>query len=232
MSVKGTLKISASLMCADLRHLEDQLRQMEAAGLDWLHFDIMDGHFVPNFTFGPHFVQQVNAMSDLPCDVHLMVEHPDQYIPVFIEAGADIVVVHQEACTHLNRTLQLIRREGASPGVALNPATSLQTLDYVLDDVDLVLIMTVNPGFAGQKLVPATLDKIAHAYERLAETARDIDLQVDGNVSPENARKMCAAGANVLVAGSASVFRPGAAIAEATAELRRAAREGAASRGG
>jgi ribulose-phosphate 3-epimerase len=225
------IKISASLMCADLRHLEGQIREMEAAGVDWLHFDIMDGHFVPNFTLGPHFVQQVNAMSDLPCDVHLMVEEPDPYIGVFVEAGADVVVVHQEACRHLDRTLQVIRSEGAVAGVALNPATPLNTLEYVVDEVDLVLIMTVNPGFAGQALVPATMRKIAECAERLGRAGREIDLQVDGNVSPENARRMCAAGANVLVAGSASLFRPGVEIGAATAELRQAAEEGAGQRG-
>jgi ribulose-phosphate 3-epimerase len=224
--MKG-LKISSSLMCADLLRLKDEIAELEAAGVDWLHFDIMDGHFVPNLTFGPDVVRNLRPASELPFDVHLMVDEPIRYSDRFIEAGADILVVHAEACRHLQRTLAAIRDLGAQPGVALNPATPLSALDYVLDDVDMVLLMTVNPGYAGQELVPATIPKIATLADRLEREKRDIILQVDGNVSPENGRKMAAAGATAFVAGTASVFAEGVTRAEGTRALREAVQAGA-----
>ena len=219
--------ISASLMCADLTRLGDDIAKLEAAGVDWLHFDIMDGHFVPNLTFGPDLVRSLRPVTSLPFDVHLMIDEPIRYLERFREAGADILVVHAEACGHLQRTLAAIRDLGARPGVALNPATPLSALDYILDDVELVLSMTVNPGYAGQKLVEATLPKIAELAARLQAEGRDIILQVDGNVSFGNARRMTERGANCFVAGSSSVFAEGLTRAEGTRRLRAALGTGA-----
>ncbi len=220
------LKISASLMCADLSRLGEETAELEQAGVDWLHFDIMDGNFVPNLTFGPDIVRNLRPLSKLPFDVHLMVHEPIRYLDRFIEAGADILVVHAEACAHLQRTLASVRELGARPGVALNPATPLSALDYVLDDVDMVLLMTVNPGYSGQELVPATIPKIADLADRLHREDRDIILEVDGNVSPEKGRKMAAAGATAFVAGTASVFAEGMTRAEGTRALREAIEAG------
>lgn len=220
--------ISASLMCADLTRLGEETAELERAGSDWLHFDIMDGQFVPNLTFGPDLVRSLRPMSTLPFDVHLMIEEPIRYLERFREAGADILVVHAETCRHLQRTLGTIRELGAKAGVALNPATALSALDYVLDDVDLVLLMTVNPGYAGQKLVPATLPKIERLTSRLAQEGRQIIVQVDGNVSFDNARAMAAKGANCFVAGSSSVFAHGLSRTEGIRRLRQAVEAGAA----
>jgi len=214
--------ISASLMCADLRRLGDDVAELEAAGVDWLHFDIMDGHFVPNLTFGPDLLRNLRPITPLPFDVHLMIEEPLRYLDRFREAGADLIVVHAEACRHLQRTLAAIRDLGARPGVALNPATPLSALDYVAEDVDLILLMTVNPGYAGQALVEATLPKIAHLAQRLAREGRETMLQVDGNVSFENARRMAECGATCFVAGSSSVFAAGLSRAEGVRRLRQA----------
>jgi len=215
-------------MCADLTRLGEDLAELERVGVDWLHFDIMDAHFVTNLTFGPDVVRNLRPVTRMPFDIHLMIEEPIQYIEDYTDAGADIIVVHAEACGHLQRTLTKIRDLGARPGVALNPATPLSVLDYVLDDVDMVLLMTVNPGYAGQELVPATLPKIEELAERLAAEERDIILQVDGNVSFENARKMAARGADCFVAGSSSVFKEGLPRAEGTGLLREAAEAGGA----
>jgi ribulose-phosphate 3-epimerase len=222
------LNISASLMCADLSRLAEEVVELEQAGVDWLHFDIMDGNFVPNLTFGPDIVRALRPLSELPFDVHLMVHEPIRYVDEFIEAGADILVVHAEACGHLERTLSAIFDLGARPGVALNPATPLSALDYVLDNVELILLMTVNPGYAGQKLIPATIPKIADLADRLRREDCDIILQVDGNVSPENGRAMAAAGATAFVAGTASVFAEDMTRAEATRSLREAIEAGVA----
>jgi len=214
--------ISASLMCADLTRLGEAVAELEAAGVDWLHFDIMDGQFVPNLTFGPDIIAALRPLTKLPLDVHLMVEEPARYAGRFREAGADVLVLSAEACTHLQRSLQQVRDLGARCGAALSPATPLSALEYVLDDVDLILLMTVNPGYAGQKLVPATIGKIARLRQMLAAEGRDIAIQVDGNVSFESAPLMAEAGATIFVAGSSSVFAPGMTLAEATARLRTA----------
>jgi len=224
--------ISASLMCADLTRLGEDIAELEAAGVDWLHFDIMDGHFVPNLTFGPDLVRNLRPITKLPFDVHLMIEEPIRHLDRFREAGSDIIVVHAEACGHLQRTLAAIRDLGAQAGVALNPSTPLSALDYVLGDVDLILLMTVNPGYAGQKLIPSTIPKIAELAERLAREKRSIHLQVDGNVSFENARTMAANGANCFVAGSSSVFAEGMTRAEGTRRLREAVLAGTPTRQG
>jgi len=217
------IKLCASLACADPLHLARDIAAIEAAGIDMIHIDVMDGSFVPNLALSIDLVRAVRRVTDLPMDAHLMMVDPARYIEPFAGAGADLIVVHQEACTHLQRTLAAIRALGVGVGVALNPATSLKTLEYVLDDIDLLLIMTVNPGFVGQKLVPATVGKIADARRMLAAQNRPIDIQVDGNVSLDNARALVAAGANWLVGGTSSIFRPDLTIAEGAAELRRIA---------
>lgn len=217
------IKLCASLACADPLHLAREIEAIEAAGIDMIHIDVMDGSFVPNLALSIDLVRAVRRVTDLPMDAHLMMVDPARYIEPFAEAGADLIVVHQEACTHLQRTLAAIRALGVGAGVALNPATSLKMLEYVLDDIDLLLIMTVNPGFVGQKLVPATVGKIADARRMLAAHNRPIDIQVDGNVSLDNAHAMVAAGANWLVGGTSSIFRRDLTIAEGAAELRRVA---------
>lgn len=225
------MKISASLMCADLARLGEEVAELEQAGVDWLHFDIMDGSFVPNITLGPGLIQALRPHSKLPFDVHLMVQEPIRYLEDYVGAGADLLVVHAEACSHLQRTLAGVRDLGARPGVALNPATPLSALDYVLDDVEMILLMTVNPGYASQKLVPATIPKIADLAARLRAEGRDLVIEVDGNVSPENGRRMAAAGATAFVAGTASLFAEGVTKAEGTRRLREAIEEGAREQG-
>lgn len=215
--------LSASLACADWLHLERDLRALEQAGVDWLHIDVMDGLFVPNFALNLDIMRAARRVCALPLDVHLMIERPERYLEHFAEAGAALLVVHQEATPHLQRALAQARALGCKAGVALNPATPLQTLDYVWEDLDLLLVMTVNPGFYGQRLVPATLRKITEARDLLAARGLAVDIQVDGNVSLENAAAMVRAGANVLVGGTSSLFRRDLTLAESTASLRRVA---------
>lgn len=200
------VKIAASILAADFARLGQEVADVVAAGSDWVHLDIMDGHFVPNITYGPAVVSAVRPITDRPFDCHLMIAPADPFLSTFAEAGSDIVTVHAEAGPHLQRSLQAIRKLGRKAGVALNPATSERVIEYVLDDVDLVLCMTVNPGFGGQSFLPATLDKIARINAMIG--TRPIDLQVDGGIGPHTAGEAAAAGANVFVAGS-SVFRGG-----------------------
>lgn len=197
------IKIAPSILSADFARLGDEVRAIEAAGADYVHVDVMDGHFVPNITIGPLVVDAVRSVTQLPLDVHLMIENPDQYIPDFAEAGADIIVVHAEASIHLHRTVQLIRSLGKRAGVSLNPATSLTALDLILPDLDLVLLMTVNPGFGGQSFIEACLPKITALRERIDRLERTIELEVDGGVKVDNIEEIAAAGADVFVAGSA-----------------------------
>lgn len=202
-------RIAASILSADFTRLADQIAQSEAGGADWIHVDVMDGHFVPNITVGPLVVAAARRATKLPLDVHLMIEKPERHLSQFVTAGADWLTVHQEACPHLHRTVQQIRELGARPGVALNPATPVEALIDILPFVDLVLVMTVNPGFGGQSFIPESLSKVNRLAGRLAEgRLAGIEIEVDGGIDPDTAPAAVAAGATVLVAGSA-VFSHG-----------------------
>lgn len=202
------VRIAPSILSADFAKLGEELRAITQAGADYIHIDVMDGHFVPNLTLGPPIIQSLRAHSPLPFDVHLMIAPVDPLIPAFIKAGADIVTVHVEAGPHLHRSLQWIKSLGAKAGVTLNPATPAESVMGVLDLVDLVLVMSVNPGFGGQAFIPSQLEKIAALRRAIDATGRAIDLEVDGGINPETARAAIAAGADVLVAGTA-VFGQG-----------------------
>lgn len=202
--------VSPSIMCADLMNLRPHLRALEELGCGLIHVDVMDGHFVPNFTLGTDFVSQLHEATTIPLDVHLMVEKPELCLPYFRFRPGDVVSVHAEATAHLQRVLAQLRAQGLKAAVAINPATPLSCLDYVLDDLDMVVVMTVNPGFAGQKLVPATLGKITRLRSLLDQHGlANVPIEVDGNVSFVNARKMRDAGADVFVAGTSSLYGPG-----------------------
>ncbi|HTZ81021.1 MAG TPA: ribulose-phosphate 3-epimerase [Stellaceae bacterium] len=198
------IRIAPSILSADFAQLGEEVRAVSAAGADYIHVDVMDGHFVPNLTIGPTVVKALRPHSALPFDVHLMISPADPYIPEFAAAGADIITVHPEAGPHLHRTLQLIKSLGKKAGAALNPATPPEALDYVLDQLDLVLVMSVNPGFGGQAFLPTQLDKIRTLRKRIDYLGRPVDLEVDGGINPETARAAIAAGADVLVAGTAT----------------------------
>ncbi|MFW6387208.1 MAG: ribulose-phosphate 3-epimerase [Thermodesulfobacteriota bacterium] len=213
-------KISPSILSADFARLGEEVQAVEQGGADYIHVDVMDGHFVPNITIGAPVVKALRPVTDLPLDVHLMIEHPDAYIPDFAAAGADIITVHQEAVPHLHRTVQLIKSHGKRAGVSLNPATPVETLDLILAEVDMVLLMTVNPGFGGQSFIPFTLEKIARMRAMIERSGRDIELEVDGGVKAANIAEIAKAGADVFVAGSA-VFS-GGDYARNLAELRAA----------
>lgn len=216
------VKLSASLMCADLCNLERDIKQLEQAGVDFLHFDIMDGHFVPNFTLGPEIIRRVKKITNIPVDTHLMIERPENFISTFIEAGSDLISVHIEATPHIHRVVSEIRRAGALPGVAVNPSTSLSQIEYILEEVSFVLVMTVNPGFAGQVLIPATIAKIGHLKRLLQKRRLDKNIEVDGNVSFTHAPRMVEQGANILACGTSSIFDPRLSIPEAVEKLRKA----------
>jgi len=197
------IKIAPSILAADFSRLGDEIKAVEEAGADWIHVDVMDGRFVPNITIGPVVVESIRKVTELPLDVHLMIEDADRYIKDFTDAGADFLTVHVEACRHLNRTIQLIKENGARAGVVLNPATSLSNLEEVLHDVDLVLLMSVNPGFGGQEFIPSLEDKILNMRQIMNQYEQEFDLEVDGGIKASNAGAVKNAGANVLVAGSA-----------------------------
>lgn len=201
MKNKNTIKIAPSLIAVDFTKLKQQIQQAEKAGADWLHLDIMDGHFVPNITFGPIIIKAVRSLTKLPLDTHLMIENPDKFLEDFKNAGCDILTVHVENCTHLHRTISHIKKLGIKAGISLNPATPAITLKEIIQYVDLVLVMSVNPGFSGQKFIPSTLKKIKEIDSMIKTQSHRVYLEVDGGVSPENARELINAGANVLVAG-------------------------------
>ncbi len=203
MMQKQSIRIAPSILSADLLRLEEQVNAVAENGAGFIHVDVMDGHFVPNLTFGPNMVKALKRITDVPLDVHLMISNPDTYIEAYARAGADILTVHQEACTHLHRTIQTIHNQGIKAGISLNPATSLSTIENVLDDMDLLLIMTVNPGFGGQKFIPQGLKKIAEARKMIDAAGRDILLEVDGGVDTQTVQSIVQAGARVLVSGSA-----------------------------
>ncbi len=199
-------KISPSILSADFTRLGDEIKAVEQAGADYIHIDVMDGHFVPNITIGPMIVEAVKRVTDLPLDVHLMISAPDNFIDDFVRAGADILTVHAETVKHLHRTVQYIKEKGVSPGVSLNPATPLDILEYVLDDLDLVLLMTVNPGFGGQKFIPAVIPKIKRLREMVDKRNLKTEIEVDGGIGPDSIGPVSSAGADVFVAGSAIFY--------------------------
>jgi ribulose-phosphate 3-epimerase len=213
-------KIAASILSADFARLGEQIGEAIAASADWIHVDVMDGHFVPNLTIGPPILRALRPITDLPLDVHLMVEQPDRLIPEFARAGADVLTVHVETCPHLHRTIQHIKELGVKAGVTLNPATPLTVLQEILPDVDLVLIMSVNPGFGGQSYIPFSTDRIARLRRMLDERGlTGVELEVDGGIKSHNVAEVVAAGASVLVIGSA-IFNRQASVAENIATLR------------
>ena len=197
------VKIAPSILSADFSRLGDEIKAVEDAGADWIHVDVMDGHFVPNITIGPPVIESIRKVTKLPLDVHLMIEHADCYVKSFAEAGADLLTVHVEACPHLNRTLQTIRELDVRAGVVLNPATPLSSLEEVLHEIDMVLLMSVNPGFSGQSFIPSILDKASNLRDIMSHYEDEIEMQVDGGVRVDNAGKIKEAGVSVLVAGSA-----------------------------
>ncbi|MEW9050426.1 MAG: ribulose-phosphate 3-epimerase [Neobacillus sp.] len=202
------VKIAPSILSADFARLGEEIQAVEKAGADYIHIDVMDGQFVPNITIGPLIVEAVRPITKLPLDVHLMIENPDQYIEAFANAGADYITVHVEACRHLHRTIHHIKSFGIKAGVVLNPATPVESIQHVMDDIDMVLLMSVNPGFGGQKFIPETLNKIRTVKQMAEEKGLTIEIEIDGGVNSETAKQCIEAGANVLVAGSAVYNQP------------------------
>ncbi len=208
MSDTHTIKIAPSILAADFGRLADEVSAVEASGADWIHIDVMDGHFVPNITVGPPIVEAIRRVTKLPLDVHLMITNPDDYLQEFRDAGADVLTVHQETCPHLHRTIQAIKNLGAKAGVSLNPATDLGSIHEILSDIDLLLLMSVNPGFGGQSFIPSIMAKIQKARDLIDDRSLQVELEVDGGISPKNAAAVVRAGATVLVAGSAIFKTP------------------------
>jgi len=219
--LKEKIKLAPSILSADFARLGEQVAEVTRAGADYIHIDVMDGHFVPNITIGAPVVASIQSSTSLPLDVHLMIEHPEQYIPDFAASGADIITVHVEVCPHLHRILQCIKATGKKAGVALNPATPLSLIEEIIPDVDLILIMSVNPGFGGQDFIPAALPKIANLRKILDERKLSAELEVDGGITADNAPHIVEAGGRVLVAG-ASVFKTEEGITQALQKIREA----------
>ena len=195
--------IAPSILSADFARVAEAVQQVEAAGADWIHVDVMDGHFVPNLTVGPPMVEAIRKVTTLPLDVHLMITNPDAFIPEFVQAGADILTVHVETCPHLHRTVQSIKEQNVKAGVTLNPATSISTLEEIISEVDLILVMSVNPGFGGQEFIASSLEKIRRIRGMLTNAGNSAHLEVDGGINLTNMASVVKVGANVLVAGSA-----------------------------
>jgi ribulose-phosphate 3-epimerase len=202
------IQIAPSILAADFARLGEEIARVEAAGADLLHVDVMDGHFVPNLTIGPPVIKALDAVTHLPLDVHLMIQEPDVLLPAFIDAGSDNLTVHVEACRHLHRTIQMIKDAGVYASVVLNPATSLHTLEEILPELHMVLLMSVNPGFGGQRFIPSTLQKIRALKQQITARGLHVAIEVDGGVNASNARAICDAGADVLVAGTAIFGQP------------------------
>ena len=197
------IKLAPSILSADFARLLEDVKKVEKAGCEYLHIDVMDGHFVPNITLGPAIVKSLRRDVNMVFDTHLMIENPDDYIKDFVDAGSDLIVVHAEACRHLHRTIQNIKSYNVKVGVALNPATSIESIKHVIEDVDMVLIMTVNPGFGGQSFIESMLEKIKELKQLIDDKNLNVDIQVDGGIKPDNIHKVVEAGANIIVAGSA-----------------------------
>ena len=213
------IRIAASLLAADFSRLADEIAQAEAGGADWFHLDVMDGHFVPNLSFGPLIVSAIRKCTKLPLDTHLMIESPEQYLEAFRDAGSDHITVHQEVCSHLHRTIARIKELGSKAGVSINPVTPATTLAEIVPEVDQILIMSVNAGFGGQRFIEATLQKLKDTKSMIRSSTRDVRLEVDGGIDVTNAQLVVRAGADVLVAGS-SIFRS-PNIAQAVRDLRK-----------
>jgi ribulose-phosphate 3-epimerase len=217
-------KIAPSILSADFARLADGVAEAEAAGADWVHVDVMDGHFVPNLTIGPPVVAALRRVTDLPLDVHLMIDAPERYVEAFADAGADILTVHQEATPHLHRTIQAIKHRGMRAGISLNPATPVSVLEEIITELDMVLVMSVNPGFGGQSFIPTSTAKIDKVRQLLGANGLDhVEIEVDGGIGPDTAGEVVAAGATVLVAGAA-IFGGAASVAENIRAIRVAAR--------
>jgi ribulose-phosphate 3-epimerase len=197
------VKIAPSILSANFARLEEEIKDVENGGADYIHIDVMDGHFVPNITIGPLIVEAIRPITRLPLDVHLMIDQPDQYIEAFAKAGADYITVHVEACKHLHRTIHFIKSLGVKAGVVLNPATPIQTIQHIISDVDMVLLMSVNPGFGGQVFIPEVLDKIKELKHMIDSRNLQVEIEIDGGVNEVTAKQCILAGASVLVAGSA-----------------------------
>jgi len=202
------IKVAPSILSADFSQLANEISKIEKAGADWVHIDVMDGHFVPNLTFGPPVVAAIRKVTKLPFDVHLMVTNPQNLIEPFAKAGADIITVHAETAPHLHRLLQTIKEYGLKAGVSLNPSTPLAVVEEVLDDLDMILIMSVNPGYGGQKFIPGAIEKITRLKAKLDQRKLSVDIEVDGGINASTARQVIAAGATILVAGSAVYGAP------------------------
>jgi ribulose-phosphate 3-epimerase len=217
-----SMKIAPSILSSDFARLADGIAEAEAGGADWIHVDVMDGHFVPNLTIGPPVVAAIRRVTELPLDVHLMIDSPERYVDAFADAGADWLTVHQEASVHLHRTVQAIKHRGMQAGVSLNPATPASALEEILPELDMVLVMSVNPGFGGQSFIPSSTEKIRKVRRMADATGRELEIEVDGGIGPDTAGEVAAAGATVLVAGAA-VYRGAGSVAENIAAIRDAA---------